>query len=116
MDEFVLGVGSKVHVVTRRSFAEDVRRHFVGVVQCCSGEVARVEGFAFVLRGSTNEYERRVEKRVRVVSLTDAANIINLLPEAVRVDRLKYEFSSGRLVMTDGEGYELELSEFAPGA
>jgi hypothetical protein len=116
MDEFVLGVGAKVHVVTRRSFAEDVRRHFVGVVQSCAGDVARVEGYAFVLRGATNEYEKRPEKRVRVVSFADAGNIVNVIPESVRLDRLKYSMSSGRLVMTDGDGYELELTEFGPGA
>jgi hypothetical protein len=116
MDEFILGVGAKVHVVSRRAFPEDVRRHFAGVVQSCSGGVVRVEGYAFVLKGSTNEYERRTEKRVRVISLTDARNTINVLPETVRIDRLTYTFSSGRLLMIDGDGYELELTEFVPGA
>ena len=112
MGDAVLGVGEKVHVVTRRAFPEDVRRHFVGAVQACSGDAVKLEGYAFVLRGSTNEYERRPEKRVRVVSLSDAGNIINVLPESVHLDGLKYEFSSGRLLMTDGAGYELELTEF----
>ena len=116
MEAAVLGVGEKVHVVTRRAFPQDVRRHFVGSVQAISDDAIKLEGYAFVLRGATNEYERRPEKRVRVVSLSDGANIINVLPESVRLDDLKYAFSSGRLLMTDGDGYELELTEFGPGA
>jgi hypothetical protein len=116
MGSAVLGVGEKVHVVTRRAFPEDVRRHFVGSVQAISEDAAKLEGYAFVLRGATNEYERRPEKRVRVVSLSDAANIVNVLPESVDLDGLTYTFSSGKLLMTDGAGYELELTEFGPSA
>jgi hypothetical protein len=116
MGDAILGLGEKIHVVTRRAFPEDVRRHFVGAVRAVSEGVAKVEGYVFVLRGATNEYERRPEKRVRVVSLSDAANIINVLPESLDLENLKYTFSSGRLLMTDGAGYELELTEFGPGA
>lgn len=116
MSNPVLGVGEKVHVVTRRSFPEDARRHFAGAVLACSGDVAKVEGYSFVLHATTNEYERRPERRIRVLSLSDAGNIVNVLPEAVRLEKLSYEFSSGKLLMTDGEGYVLELTEFGPRA
>ncbi|HYW69262.1 MAG TPA: hypothetical protein VE960_06620 [bacterium] len=116
MSDAVLAVGEKVHVVTRRAFPEDVRRHFVGTVQAISDGAIKLEGYAFVLRGATNEYERRPEKRVRVLSLSDTGSIINVLPESVHLEDLAYEFASGRLLMTDGAGYELELTEFGPGA
>jgi hypothetical protein len=116
MTDVVLAVGEKVHVVTRRAFPEDVRRHFAGAVLACSGGVVKLQGYAFVLRGATNEYIKCSEKRVRVMSLTDGCNIINVLPEAVSLDSLVYQFSSGKLNLTDGAGYELELTEFGPGA
>jgi hypothetical protein len=112
----VLAVGEKVHVVTRRSFPEDVRRHFVGAVVACAGDVVKVEGYAFVLHTTTNQYERRPERRVRVLSLSDVGNIVNVLPRALKLEKLKYEFSSGKLHMTYGDGYSLELTEFGPRA
>ena len=115
MGDPVLRVGEKVHVVTRRSFPEDVRRHFVGEVLACFGDAVKLEGFAFVLQPATNRYERRADKRVRVLSLSDAANIVNVLPDSVQLDRMRYEVSSGRLMMVDGAGFELELSEFGAG-
>ncbi|MFH1689771.1 MAG: hypothetical protein ABIE42_05980 [Candidatus Eisenbacteria bacterium] len=45
-------------------------------------------------------------------SLSDVSNIINVLPEEVRLDRLTYQFVSGKLVMADGTGFRLELTEF----
>lgn len=114
--DVVLETGDKVYVITRQLFSEDVRRHFAGVVVACSGDLVRVQGYAFVLLSMTNQYERRSEKRVRVFSLSDAGNIVNVLPRSIELDKLAYEFSSGKLLVTDGSGYKLELSEFGAGS
>ncbi len=112
MSENIVAVGEKVHVITRRLFDGDVRRHFAGSVVASSCGSIRVEGHAFVLHGATNEYHRRPERRSRVFSLSDSVNIINVVPEGVRLDQLTYQFASGKLVMTDGAGFQFELTEF----
>jgi hypothetical protein len=45
----VLTEGEKVHVITRRLFDNDLRRHFVGEVKAVSDVAVRLEGYAFVL-------------------------------------------------------------------
>ncbi|MFH1865490.1 MAG: hypothetical protein ABIK85_06365 [Candidatus Eisenbacteria bacterium] len=53
----------------------------------------------------------RAQKRLRVFSLSDASNIINILPKEVILERLTYQFASGKLVMTGGAGFRFELTE-----
>ena len=113
MSTAVLAVGEKIHVITRRQFEDDPRRHFVGEVEAVSDGLARVRGYAFVFHSGRNEYERRPDERVRVMSLVDAGNLINIMPSSVRVDGLRYEFIHGRLAVTDG-AYSLDINEFGP--
>ena len=116
MSESVLTAGEKLHVITRRLFQQDVRRHFVGVVIAADDNLVKLEGYAFILNPATNQYQRHANKRMRVISLCDAGNIINILPDAMALEALTYHFHAGKLVMTDGKGYELDLSEFLPGS
>jgi hypothetical protein len=46
-----------------------------------------------------------------VFSLSDASNIINILPKEVILKRLTYQFASGKLVMTGGASFRFELAE-----
>ena len=48
MSEQVIDVGDKVHIITRRLFEDDIRRHFVGEVTRVSGELQEVQGYTFV--------------------------------------------------------------------
>jgi hypothetical protein len=113
MSNAVLAAGEKVHIIARRQFEDDPRRHFVGEVEAVSDGLARVRGFAFIFHSGKNEYEKRPDERVRVVSLADAGNLINVLPPNVRVDALHYGFTHGRLAVTDG-AYSLDINEFGP--
>lgn len=102
-----------IHVITRRSFEDDLRRHFAGRVIQASEMTAKVEGYAFVHDSNTNTFVRRPTKRVRLISLIDAANLINVLPRAVNLDLLTYQISKeGRLVVTDGLSFSLDINEF----
>ncbi len=74
----ILKPGEKVHVVIRRGFEEDIRRHFIGAVTNASDSVARVRGFAFILNNVT-KYLRQPEVRERIVSLVDANIIVHVL-------------------------------------
>ncbi len=109
----MLKEGEKVHVVQRRSFESDVRRHFIGEVQEANDVVARVFGYVFVFDKGKNSYIRLPESRTRILSLTDAALIINLLPDAARIEKARYTTNKDmRLVVTDGETFSLDINEF----
>ena len=103
----------RIHVITRRNFEDDLRRHFVGHVIEANDVTARIEGYVFVHDPNTNAFVRRERKRVRIVSLSDAGNVINVLPPTIDLDRLTYRTSrEGRLVVTDGASFELDINEF----
>lgn len=110
--QHVLQVGSKVHMVTRRLFEQDVRRHFVGEVKAVDGSIARLEGYAFVYNHATAGYERKPELRNRLLTLTDAGVLINLIPDDVEIDAVHYAVLDGNLVATDGGSYRLDINEF----
>jgi hypothetical protein len=110
----VLKEGEKVHVITRRSFDTDLRRHFVGEVQAVSEVAIRLEGYVFVLDASNNQYVKRPGRRVRVFDLADSGSIINVIPVDVDLDDLSYQTSAqNRSVLTDGKSYSLDINEFS---
>jgi hypothetical protein len=110
----VLEEGEKVHVITRRLFDNDLRRHFVGEVQAASEVAVRLEGYVFVFNPGNNQYERRPERRLRVISLADSGNIINVIPAYVDLDALSYQTSAeNRTVFTDSKSFSLDINEFS---
>ena len=114
VSESVIDPGDKLHVVTRRLFADEVRRHFAGEVVRVSGNVCEVRGYAFVFRPGTNEYRRRPEQRSRVLSVADAGHLVNKLPADVDIEMLRYRVVEGRLTITDQQGFTLDINEFGP--
>lgn len=112
----VVGVGEAVHIVTRRLFDGDVRRHFTGRVTATTDDLVRAEGWVFVFNRGTNEFIRRSERRTRVFALSDAGNIINILPSGVEPANLRYEFSESGLFITDGIDFAVDINEFGPAA
>lgn len=112
MDE-AIRVGDKVHIVTRRRFPEDVRRHFVGVVEAVSGTASRVHGYAFIYNEGSGEFEKRVTPRVRILGLAGGSLIVNVLPPTFDVSAVRYEVRDGRLTVTDGSEYSLDINELS---
>lgn len=109
----ILKPGEKVHVVIRRGFEEDIRRHFIGAVTNASDSVARVRGFAFILNNVTNQYLRQPEVRERIVSLVDANIIVHVLSTDADIERAKYlKDKNGNLCVTDGKSFSLDINEF----
>ena len=103
----------KIHIITRRVFEKDLRRHFVGVIEDVSSELARVKGYVFVFDEWADEFKRRPEERVRIFSLTDANLIINILPPEIEITELMYKVNQeGQRVVTDGKDFSLDVSEF----
>lgn len=108
-----LAKGEKVHVMTRRKFEGDLRRHFVGEVEEATESVVRLKGFAFIFDEATNEFVRREEQRVRVLPLLDAGLIINVIPRETDLNELRYLTDErNRRVITDGKSFIMNVSEF----
>jgi hypothetical protein len=108
----VLAVGDKLHIMTRRLFADDVHPHFIGEVSVVAGEAFRAEGYSFVFDSGTNSYVKHPSTRARLFSLSDAGYVITVIPGEVELDSLVYRVVSGRLAITDGRGFSLEINEF----
>ncbi len=107
-----IGVGEAVHIVTRRLFADDVRRHFAGRITAVSEALIRAEGWVFVFHRGTNEFIRRSDRRTRIFSVADSGNIVNILPPGVDPSNLRYEFSDAGLFLTDGIDFSVDINEF----
>ncbi len=106
--------GEKIHVIIRRLFEMDVRRHFIGEIVGASESVVKVKGYVIVLNSATNQYELNTDTRVRIVSLIDARNIINVIPRDAKIEDAKYVLTNEkRLVVTDGETFTLDINEFS---
>ena len=110
----LLKPGEKIHVITRRHFDGDLRRHFVGQVVAATENTARVRGYTFVFYPGPNEYVRRPDLRERIIALSDAGNIVNVIPENVNLEDLIYRASEqNRLVVTDRKSFSLDINEFS---
>ena len=112
MADSVLVVGDKLHIMTRRLFADDVHPHFVGEISAVTGQLFKARGYSFVFDSGTNSYVRHPEARTRLFSLSDAGYIINVIPQDVELNSLQYRIVAGRLAITDGSGFSLEINEF----
>ena len=109
----LLKVGEKVHIVTRRLFENDLRRHFAGEVAAVTDRGALVVGYAFVFDVSRNEYVRKPGPRTRVFGILEAEHIINVLPPMTDIAALHYEHKGDRgLVVTDDRNFFLDVNEF----
>jgi hypothetical protein len=106
--------GEKIHVIIRRLFATDLRRHFIGEIVRVSESVVKVKGIAIVRNSVTNQYEFKPDTRVRIVSLIDARNIISVIPSEAKIEDTKYVLThEKRLVVTDGKSFTLDINEFS---
>jgi hypothetical protein len=115
MAKVLLSAGDKVHVVERRRFETDVRRHFLAVVDDVDGPVMKATGYAFVYDPRSLTFVRRAERRTRLMSMASAGFIIHVLPATADVEGAEYQADAGgRLVLTDGVSFSLDINEFGP--
>ena len=114
MSDYAVALGDKLHIITRRLFPEDLRRHFAGEVVGVSEGLYKVCGYAFVFNHGTGEYRRRPEVRTRILSFADAGFIVTRLPQEVDFEALEYKHLEERLVVTDSKGFAMDINEFGP--
>ncbi|MBU4232931.1 MAG: hypothetical protein L6277_11655 [Desulfobacterales bacterium] len=108
----VIEKGAKVHIITRRIFETDLRRHFVGEVKSATENVIFVEGYAFIFDTRIHAFEKRPELRQRIFSLINNGNIIFVLPPTADLEKMTYHITEEhRLVITDGS-CSLDINEF----
>jgi hypothetical protein len=112
MSHAVIAPGDKLHLITRRLFEADMRRHFVGEVLAVEGPLCRLRGYTFVFTQGVNEFRRRPELRTRIFSVDREGYIINVVPREVDLDALDYRTVDKRLVITDGASFTLDINEF----
>ena len=111
----ILDIGEKIHIIEKRRFAEDVRRHFVGEVTRCSDSAFRITGYAWIFDKLRSTYIRQLEMRERVISF-EGDLIINVLPQDVNISQVKYTRDPNLgLMVVDGQRILLEITEFGPG-
>lgn len=111
----ILLPGEKVHVILRRRFDRDVRRHFAGEVEVYETGLARATGHVFVIDDlSKHLFVKRPDKRTKIFPLTDGELIVNVIPPSVRIDDIRYELQEKSLVVTDGN-WKMDVKEFGWG-
>ena len=105
--------GERVHIIGRRRFPEDVRRHFVSEVTQCSELAFRARGYTWVFDTSVGQYVCRTELRERVIPFGDRL-IINVIPHDSKLEDVRYVTHQEKgLLATENEHFFLEINEFS---
>jgi hypothetical protein len=112
VSERVIDIGDKLHIITRRLFDGDVRRHFACEITGISGELREVKGYAFVFNPATNGFRKLPELRTRLFSLGEEGCIVNKIPREVVIESLEYRLVEKRLMVTVGQDFALDINEF----
>ena len=109
----LMKTGEVVHLIEKRVFPDDVRRHFVGEIEVASDRAIRLRGYLFVYDSGASKFLRKPEIRTRVVPL-DNRVVINVLPDGISMEDVHYTHDAdGNLSLTDGREFELDISEFS---
>jgi hypothetical protein len=108
----LISKGEKIHVVHRRLFEKDTRKHFVGEVEAFEHGILRAVGNVYVIEDvKENVFRRKPEPRTRIIRV-DGSVFVNVLPTTVNLDKIRYEGRGGNLRVTDGAGWHLDVKEF----
>jgi hypothetical protein len=109
----IVKVGEKLHVMTRRLFEGEVRRHFAGVVTESEGPLVRLEGYVFIYETTTNSWVKRPELRTRILSIADSNHIVKVIPQNVELSALTYKLTQhNHMFITDEKDFNLDINEF----
>ncbi len=109
----ILNPGEKIHVIHRRHFEKDARRHFVGQVECCEHGIARASGHVFVVDDlNKHMFVKRPDRRTKLIPIASGDVIVNVLPLDVNLEEVRYELKDRSLFVTDGRNWRMDVKEF----
>jgi hypothetical protein len=109
--DMILNVGEKVHIIERRLFREDAKRHFIGEVIGCTENSFRVTGYDWTIEAMRG-FVRKPEKRERIMVFNEGY-IINIIPDEVNIEDIHYIVTAQQYhVVTDGKNFSLDITEF----
>jgi len=109
----LLEINEIVHVVVRRIFENDLRRHFIGEIKAANDSIARIEGFFMIFDKGKNTFIKKPNIRVTIMDLSSSGYWVNIIPKDVKLADLKYVYdSNNKLILTDGKSFELDINEF----
>ena len=107
----LLKSGDKILVAHRRLFESDEVRFFVGQVQDYDAGVVKVKGHSYVRDAIAGLVIEKAEERTKILALSSGTLLVYQLPDAVALDGLRFAVVEGRLSLTDGRGFTMNLSE-----
>ena len=109
----LLSPGEKIHVIHRRQFEKDARRHFVGQVESYDHGLARASGYVFVVDDlNKHMFVKRPDRRTKLIPISSGAVIVNVIPENTDLEGVHYELKDSALHVTDGNSWRIEVKEF----
>ncbi len=107
-----LSDGDRVLIIDRKLFKDDNTRFFVGVIEAYDSIAVRVRGYPFHLNPyEISGAERHGEERIRILSMT-AGDLIYVLPREMDASKVHLRRSPKSLMLTDGEAFTVDLSEW----
>lgn len=109
----LIEIGEKVHVIIRRTFETDLRRHFIGEIMAVEGSCARVKGFFMVFDRNKNSFIKKLNPRLTILDLSSSGYWVNIIPRDVNIGDLIYPNDSNKnLILTDQKSFKLDINEF----
>jgi hypothetical protein len=108
----ILAEGDKILVAHRRLFERDETRFFVGVVNGYDGGVVKATGHSYVRDMLSGQMVEKADARTKILSLASGTLIVYELPSSVALDALRFVIDGGRMTITDGGKYAMNLGEF----
>lgn len=107
----MLELKDKVLACHRRLFDADEPRFFAGEVTAFNGAVVKLRGYSFVRDLNTGSLLRKPDERIKLISVIAGTHLLYQLPAAVVIQSLHFKLDEGLLVLADGAGFEMDLTE-----
>jgi hypothetical protein len=107
----MLATGDNVLIAHRRLFAGDELRYFLGQVATYDAGLVKLTGRAFTRDALSGDILRKSDVSTKIVSLSSGTLIVYQLPSELDVEAMEFRSSSGRVSLTDGRGFVMNLTE-----
>ncbi len=110
-DIIILESGTKVLIAHRRLYAGDHGRFFVGVVDDYDDGIARIEGYTWIHDGYDGTFNRKSDKRTKIVPIISGSVIVYELPASLDIEDFIIETVGNGTMARDNHEFEMDLSE-----